>query len=85
MFHDSSHSDVPTRKTLKYLSPFYIQKPLDQIAGPVRNTSRLRDGSLVEARTDAQSKKLLKPKLLGPHPVLVEKQNPQLNQGCPSR
>jgi hypothetical protein len=59
---------------MKDLSPFYIQNALDQIGGPVRNTSRLRDGSLlVETQTDEQTKKLLKQKLLGSYPVTVEK------------
>jgi predicted butyrate kinase (DUF1464 family) len=59
---------------MKDLSQFYIQKALDQMAGPVKNTSRLRDGPiLVETKTDDQSKKLLKQKLLGSYTVLVEK------------
>jgi hypothetical protein len=40
----------------------------------VKNASRLRDVSLlVETRTDDQSKKFLKQKLLSSYPVLVEK------------
>lgn len=63
-----------TERTMKDLSQFYIQKALDQMAGPVKNTSRLRDGPiLVETKTDDQSKKLLKQKLLGSYTVLVEK------------
>jgi hypothetical protein len=59
---------------MKDLSSFYIQKAFDQIGGPVRNASRLRDGSLlVETRTNEQTKKLLKQKLLGSYPVTVEK------------
>jgi hypothetical protein len=43
------------------LSPFYIQKAFHQITGPLKNGSRLWEGSvLVETRTDDQSKKLLK-------------------------
>jgi hypothetical protein len=58
------------------LNPFYIEKALDQIAGPVKNVSRFWDGSvLVETRSDDQSRKLLKQKLLGLYPVLVEKHN----------
>jgi hypothetical protein len=56
------------------LSPIFIQVALDQITGPVKNASRLRDGSLlIETRTDDQSKKLRKQKALGSYPVLVEK------------
>jgi hypothetical protein len=62
-----------TDKTVKNLSPFYIQKALDQIGGAVRNASRLRDGSLlVETQTEEQTKKLLKQKLLG-HILLQSK------------
>jgi hypothetical protein len=54
---------------VKNLSPFYIQKVLDQIAGPVKKTSRLWDWSLlVKTRTDDRSKRLL-----DSYPVLVEK------------
>jgi hypothetical protein len=38
---------------------------------PVKNASRLQDGSLVRTKTNDQSKKLL-----GSYPVMVEKQNP---------
>jgi hypothetical protein len=57
---------------MNVFSSFYIQKALDQIAGPVKNASRLQDGSfLVETRTDDHSMKLLMQKLLGLYPVLV--------------
>jgi hypothetical protein len=59
---------------MKDLSPFYIQKVLNQIAGHVKNVSRLQDGSLlVKIKTDDQRKKLLRQKLLGSYPVLVQK------------
>jgi hypothetical protein len=62
------------RKTMKDLSPFYIQKVLSQIARPVKNASRLHDRTLlVGTKIDEQSKKLLKQKLLGSYHVLVEK------------
>jgi hypothetical protein len=35
-----------TEKTMD-LSPSYIQKALDQIAGPMKNASKLQDGSLL--------------------------------------
>jgi hypothetical protein len=56
---------------MKDLGTFYIQNTLNQIAVPVKNAFRLRDGSLlVETRTDSQIKKLLKEKLLGPQSLL---------------
>jgi hypothetical protein len=57
---------------VKDLSPFYIQKALHQITGPVKNVSRLWEGSLVKTRIDDQSKKLLKQKFLGSYPVFVK-------------
>jgi hypothetical protein len=45
---------------MKDLSPFYIQKVLDQMAGPAEDASRLRDGSLlVKTKMDDQNKKLM--------------------------
>jgi hypothetical protein len=40
-----------TEKTMEDLSPFYIQKALDQIVGLVKNANRLWDGSLVKTKT----------------------------------
>jgi hypothetical protein len=69
--------------TMKDLSPFYIQAALDLMAKPVKNASRLRDGTvLVQTKTDKQNEQLLIQKLLGSYPVLAEKQNLLLNQGC---
>jgi hypothetical protein len=49
-----------TEKCMGDLRLFFIQKALDKIDGPVKNTSRLRYRSLlVETRTDDQSRILL--------------------------
>ena len=60
--------------TMKSISPFYIQRALDFIAGKVKNATRSRDGSLiVETNSPAQSDKLLKATLFGSHPIIVER------------
>jgi hypothetical protein len=57
---------------MKFLSLIYIQKAFDEIAGPLKNSTTLWDGSFhVRTKMDDQSKKLL-----GSYPLLVEKQNP---------
>jgi hypothetical protein len=60
--------------TMKNISPFYIQRALDDLAGKVRNASRLRNGTLlVETLNERQSEFLLKATLLGSHPITVER------------
>jgi hypothetical protein len=61
-------------ETMKNISPFYIQKALDNIAGKVRNASCLRNGSLlVKTLNKRQSKLLLRATFLGSHPITVER------------
>jgi hypothetical protein len=69
-----------TVNTMRDLNPFYIKKALNQIGWwPLKNDSRLRDKSLVvESWTDYQTKKVLKRKIMGSYPVVVEKY-PTLN------
>jgi hypothetical protein len=46
---------IDTEKTMKDLSQFYVQKVPYQMAGPVKNASRLWDRSLLaETRIDNQ-------------------------------
>jgi hypothetical protein len=66
---------------MKDLSPFHIQKMLDYNAGPVKNASRLQDGSFpVQTQLDVDSK-FLKHKLLGSYPVLVRKHKTSTQPG----
>jgi hypothetical protein len=45
-----------SNKTTKNISPFYIHKALDSIAGKVSNASRMKNGTLVvEARNETQA------------------------------
>jgi hypothetical protein len=61
------------QKALKDLNPFYIQI-LDRIAGPVKNASRLlSEPYLVETKLNDDIKKVLKQKLQGLRPMLIEK------------
>ncbi|KAJ4425663.1 hypothetical protein ANN_27859 [Periplaneta americana] len=59
-----------TEKTMKNISPFYVRCAFEGLVGQVKNTTRLRDGSLlVETLSPKQSETLLKAKLLGSYPV----------------
>jgi hypothetical protein len=61
-------------KTMKNISPFYVQRALDNIAINVRNTSCLRNGSLlVETLNKRQFELLLKVTLLGSYPITMER------------
>jgi hypothetical protein len=62
-----------TENNMRTISLFYIQKALDDIAGKVKNASRLKDGTLlVEVQNDKQAEVLLEVNLLGSYPVQVE-------------
>jgi hypothetical protein len=57
-------------RTVKSISPFYIQTALDSIAGETTSASRLKSGTLlVEARNETQAEVFLKATVLGSHPV----------------
>jgi hypothetical protein len=52
-------------KTMRDISPFYTQKTLDRIAGKVKNSSCLKNGTLLEEeRNDEQAELPLKATLL---------------------
>jgi hypothetical protein len=59
---------------MKNTGPFYIQKALESIAGEVTSASRLKNATLlVEARNEKGAEALLNARLLGSHPVHVER------------
>jgi hypothetical protein len=54
-----------TEKTMRNINPFYIYKELDGIAGNIKNTSRLKNGTLLlEVQNDIEVEVLLKANLL---------------------
>ena len=64
-------SSASEEKPLSKLSPFAVQKGFQAIAGTLKSTKRLRDGSfLVECSRRAQAENLLKTVTFVDRPVL---------------
>ena len=69
---DSLLTSASEEKPLSKLSPFAVQKGFQAIAGTLKSTKRLRDGSfLVECSRRAQAENLLKTATFVDRPVHV--------------